>query len=99
MFEDWLVFIKHQDGNCFRTEKKIFISQQHIYLRLKFTANSIIRGSNIFSIKFDIFWLKYFVKTNLKIILGYKFYLGLFMRNFAYNNNLAQNDISADHKN
>ena len=37
---------------------------------------SITTGSNIFNIRSDTFWLKYFVNTNLKSILEDKFQPG-----------------------
>ena len=54
------------------------------------------RGSNIFSIRSDTFWLKDFVNTSLEIILEDKFQPGAcnvnpLLRNLGYDNNLAPN--------
>ena len=57
---------------------------------------SITRGSNIFSIRSNTFWLKDFVNTNMKIVLGDNFQPGAcnvnrLLRNLGYNNNSTQN--------
>ena len=56
----------------------------------------ITRGSNIFSIRSDTFWLKDSVITNLKIILEDNFQHGAsnvnpLLTNLEYNNNSTQN--------
>ena len=48
---------------------------QQTHKGLQITVNTITKGSNTFSIKSNTFRLKYFVKTNLKIILENNFYL------------------------
>ena len=65
-FEDWLVSKKRQDRSFSRTEKKSNHSK-HI------KSFSITRGSNIFSIRFDIFWLKNFANTKMKFVLEINF--------------------------
>ena len=48
---------------------------QQTHKGLQITVNAITKGSNTFSIKSNTSRLKYFVKTNLKIILENNFYL------------------------
>ena len=57
---------------------------------------SITRVSNIFIIRSDTFWLKGFVKTNLKIILIDNLQPGVcnvnpHLKNLGYNNNSTKN--------
>ena len=57
---------------------------------------SITRGSNIFIIWSDTFWLKDFANTNLKIILIDSFQSGVcnvnpHLKNLGYNINSTQN--------
>ena len=48
-------------------------------------------GCSIFSIRSDIFWLKYFVNTNLKIRVCK---VNPLLRNLGYNTNSTQNQTA-----
>ena len=59
---------------------------------------SITRGSNIFSIRSDIFWLKDFVNTNVKVVLKDNYNsrackANPLLRNFGFNNNSTQHCV------
>ena len=53
--------------SVFLEQKKIQITEKHM------KGFSITRGSNIFSIRSDKFWLEDCINTNLKIILKENF--------------------------
>ena len=85
-------FLSNNRISVFLVQKKKFISQIHV------KGFSITRGSNMFSIGSDTFWLKDFVNTNLKIILEDNFQPGAcnvspLLKNFRYNYNSTQNQI------
>ena len=65
-FDGCLVSIKQKDLSFSRTKNNKSNHSKHV------KGFSITRGSNIFSISSDIFWLKYSVNTNLKIIIRLK---------------------------
>ena len=90
-FNNWLFSFKQQDCTFSRTEKK---SNNSNHMK----DWSITRGSNMFSIRSDTFWLKDFVKNNLKITFNLEnnFEPGVckvnpLLRNLWYNINSTQN--------